>query len=98
MPLAGLKSLNFAGGFLSGGTFTNASGSGQGNTVTVACSFNDQFGNGRLPSTYVVSVAASQACFHSISNKSATGFTVTLTPISSTSTLASGTIDVVVVA
>ena len=97
MALSGSNSFNTS-GFLSGGTFANAAGSGQGATVTVNCTFTDQFGNGRLPSSYVVSVAASQACFHAISNKSATGLTVTLTPTSSTATLAAGTIDVIAVA
>ena len=95
MPLGGINSFAFS-GYLTGNTFSNAAGSGNGAPVTVACTFTNQFGNGLLPSTYVVSVAPSQACFASVSAKSATGFTVTLTPTTSGVTLATGTVDVIV--
>jgi hypothetical protein len=99
MSLGGINS--FAGnGYLTGGSFANAAGSGQGATVTVQCNFVGQWGQPLLPSpsSYVVSVAASQACFHSVSNKTASGFTVVLTPTSSTATLAAGSIDCIVTA
>ena len=57
----------------------------------------DQFGTGRLPSNFAVVVTPSQACFWSVTNKSASGFTVTLTPVNSSTTLAAGTFDFVVV-
>jgi len=52
----------------------------------------------RLPPIYSVQVSASQACDCSVTNKTASGFTVTLTPPQTTITLAVGTIDVTVIA
>jgi hypothetical protein len=46
---------------------------------------------------FVVNVTPSQACFATVSNKSITGFTVTLTPLSGV-TLAAGSFDVTVCA
>jgi hypothetical protein len=56
----------------------------------------DAWNNGQLPANgaYAVLVSPSQACAVSVSNKSTSGFTVTLTPISGA--IAAGTIDVLV--
>jgi hypothetical protein len=81
----------------------NAAGSGAGASVSVAISsFVDQYGTGQLPSgngvqSYSVQVTPNQACFVSVTNKTTSGFTVTLTPTGSGVTLAAGTFDVVVV-
>jgi hypothetical protein len=80
----------------------NPAGSGAGASVTVAVTFTDQFGNGQLPQgstpqSYSVHVTPSQPCFVTVSNKTTTGFTVTLTPTASGVTLAAGSFDVVVV-
>jgi hypothetical protein len=76
----------------------NAAGSGSGNPVTITVSnLVDQYGNGMLPASglYCVTVTPSQACMASITNKTTSGFTVTLTPPSGV-TLAAGTFDVLV--
>jgi hypothetical protein len=52
----------------------------------------------RLPANYSVQVSASQACDASVTGKTNTGFTVTLTPPQTSITLAAGTIDVTVIA
>jgi hypothetical protein len=59
--------------------------------------FQDMYGSGLLPQNgaYAVAVTPSQACAVSVSSKSTTGFTVTLTPPSS-GTIAAGTIDILV--
>jgi hypothetical protein len=79
----------------------NAAGTGNGNgaSVSTPVTFTDQYGNGRLPMSlnFVVNVTPSQACFATVSNKSITGFTVTLTPLSGV-TLAAGSFDVTVCA
>lgn len=82
--------------------FPTAAGAGEGDAVSVSLTFVDQYGNGMLPGDsasgrYSVSVSSSQAaCFVSVTSKTASGFTVTLTPTSGTATLAAGTIDVLV--
>ncbi len=53
--------------------------------------------SGELPPNYVVQVTPSQPCVVSVS-KSGNVATVTLTPLSSTVTLAAGTIDILVLA
>ena len=75
---------------------SNSAGSGS-SPVSVSVAFTDQFGVGELPAggAYAVSVSPSQACFVSISNKTASGFTVVLTP-SSGENIAAGTFDVLV--
>ena len=76
----------------------NAAGSGAGDAVTVStlsAFFADSQGNGWLPANYSVLVTPNQACSASVSAKTATGFTVTLTPASGV-TLAAGTFDVLV--
>ncbi len=75
----------------------NAAGGSAGASVTVAVGFVDQFGVGRLPSTYAVVVTPSQSCFWSVTSKAGTGFNVVLTPTSGSVTLAAGTFDVVVI-
>jgi hypothetical protein len=81
----------------------NAAGSGAGQPITVVISsFVDQYNNGLLPigngsQDYSVQVTPSQPCAVSISGKTTSGFTVTLTPINSSTTLAAGTFDVTVV-
>jgi hypothetical protein len=73
----------------------NAVGSGS-SPVTVSLSFVDQYGVGQLPQNgaYSVHVTPSQACFVSVTGKTASGFSVVLTPLS-TGTIA-GTFDVLV--
>ncbi len=76
----------------------NPAGSGNGSPVSVSLTnFVDQFGNGVLPGTlnYSVLVTPSQACTVSVSAKTTSGFTVTLTPASGV-TLAAGTFDAIV--
>jgi hypothetical protein len=79
----------------------NPAGSGAGASVSVTINnLVDQFGTGRLPNNYAVSIAPSQACFWSVTNKTNAGFTVTLTPPSPggvNATLAAGTFDFIVV-
>jgi hypothetical protein len=64
-------------------------------TVSLATLFQDQFGNGLLPPNYAVLVTPSQPAMVSVTGKTASGFSVTLTPLGSTQ-LAVGTFDVVV--
>jgi hypothetical protein len=76
----------------------NASGGSNGVAVTTAVSFVDRYGVGLLPAAnYVVQVMPSQACFPTVTNKTATGFNVVLTPLP-TVTLGIGTFDVTVIA
>lgn len=70
----------------------NASGA-----AGVAVSTTVSVGN-ELPASYGVFVTPSQAAFVSVSAKTNTGFTVTLTPTTSTASIAAGTFDVLVVA
>jgi hypothetical protein len=82
-------------------TVANAAGSGAGASVTVTVNnIIDSFGDGLLPSDtdYVVNALASQPATVTVSGKTASGFTLTLAPISSGTTLAAGTIDVMVMA
>lgn len=85
-------------------TVSNAAGAGAGDSVTVTVGgagsgLQDSYGNGRLPANgaYTVNASASQAATVVVSNKSTTGFTLTLTPVSSSATLAAGTVDIIVV-
>jgi hypothetical protein len=75
---------------------SNSAGSGS-SPVSVSVSFVDAFGVGQLPAggAYAVAVCPSQACFVSVSSKTSSGFTVTLTPLSSGS-IASGSFDALV--
>ena len=76
----------------------NAAGSGAGASVVVAITNVDQFGVGRLPGNFAVVVSPSQSCFASVSNKSTSGFTITLTPLTSSATLAAGSTDAILLA
>jgi hypothetical protein len=71
----------------------NAAGGSAGATVTTAVSFPSG-----LPAAYFVQVVPSQACFATVTSKTATGFNVVLTPTGSGVTLAAGTFDVMVLA
>jgi hypothetical protein len=73
----------------------NGAGGSAGAAVTVALTFEDQYGNGTLPANYSVAAAPSQACMVSVTSKTTSGFSVVLTPPSGV-TLAAGTFDVVV--
>jgi hypothetical protein len=76
----------------------NAAGSGAGASVSVTIgNLVDQYGTGRLPNNFAVAITPSQACFWSVSNKTNAGFTVTLTPTTSGTTLVAGTFDFIVV-
>jgi hypothetical protein len=73
-----------------------ANGAGSGSSpVSVSVSFVDQFNNGTLPAGYAVAVSPSQACFVSVTGKTASGFNVVLTPLS-TGTIAAGQMDILV--
>lgn len=70
----------------------NVAGSGAGATVVV------NFTNLKLPATYSLQGSMSQAGDISFSNKTQSGFTATLTPPSTTTTLAAGTFDITIFA
>ena len=67
-------------------------------TTSLATSFQDQFGNGVLPENgaYAVLVSPSQPATVNITGKTASGFSVLLTPVPSTVTHAAGTFDCVI--
>lgn len=69
-----------------------AAGAAAGDAVTVPLTLK-----GELPPSYNVQVTPSQPCAVSVA-KSGNQITVTLTPLSSSATLAAGTIDVLVTA
>ena len=75
----------------------NVAGGSAGASVSTAVTFQDQFGNGQLPANYTAYVTPSQACFATITGRTATGFNVVLTPATSATTLAAGTFDCTVV-
>jgi len=56
------------------------------------------FAAGALPASYAVVVCPNQDATVCVSNKTSTGFNVTLTPRLATATLAAGLFDVVVIA
>lgn len=66
--------------------------------VTTAVEFVDLPANASNVGEYGVQVTPSQPCFVSVTDKTATGFNVVLTPISSTGSIAAGTFDVLVFA
>jgi hypothetical protein len=74
----------------------NPAGSGSTPVVVTISNLVDAWDNGQLPANgaYAVLVSPPQAGAVSVSNKSTSGFTVTLTPISGA--IAAGTIDVLV--
>jgi hypothetical protein len=61
----------------------NPSGSGTSPVSVTISNLVDSLGNGMLPvdGRYGVVVSTSQACLTSISNKTASGFEITLTPV-----------------
>jgi hypothetical protein len=61
----------------------NAAGSGTAAVTTVIDNLTDTFGVGQLDPTgaYSVQVTPNQACLVSVTNKTASGFTVVLTPV-----------------
>ena len=75
----------------------NAAGGGEGAAVTTAITFEDQYGNGTLPAEYSVIATPNQACMVSVTNKTASGFDVVLTPLAG-ATLAAGEFDLIVMA
>ena len=76
----------------------NAAGAGAGDSVSTPVSVVSQFGDGLLPSAnYLVLIAPSQPCTAVATAKSSTGFTVTLTPLSSGVSLAAGSFDALVI-
>lgn len=68
-----------------------AAGAGEGDAVTTAIS------DLVLPAKYTVQVTPSQAAMVSVSDKTNSGFNVTLTPLA-TATLAAGTVDIAIFA
>jgi len=70
----------------------NAAGAGAGDAVTTAIT------GLTLPAVYNVQVKPSQAAVASVSARTVSGFTITLTPLSSSTTLSAGTIDILVTA
>lgn len=70
----------------------NAAGSGAGAAVTIAVT------GLQLPASYVVQAMPSQDATIWISGRSQTGFTINLAPRLAANTLASGTVDVLVLA
>ncbi len=77
-----------------GNNVANAAGAAAGDTVTVAVALAGD----EIPPSYNVQVTPSQACFVSVSGKTQTGFTITLTPTVSTATIAAGTVGWLLVA
>jgi hypothetical protein len=75
----------------------NAAGGAEGDAVTTPIAFVDQYGVGVLPEDYAVTVTPNQVAFASVTNKTAAGFDVTLTPLAG-ATLAAGSFDLAVMA
>jgi hypothetical protein len=75
----------------------NAAGGSAGASVSTAVSFVDKYGSAMLPQalSYLVNVSPSQPAFVVITNKTASGFNVVLTPPAGV-TLAAGTFDLCV--
>jgi hypothetical protein len=75
----------------------NTGGTGGSNvTVSLATSFQDGYGVGTLPNDYVVVVSPSAPAIPSVTGKTTSGFSVVLSPITASATVAAGTFDVVV--
>jgi hypothetical protein len=71
----------------------NPAAAGEGDSVTVA------FTGLELPANYSVVVSGlSQVCIPTVTNRTFTGFSVVLNPLSASVTLAIGTFDVLVIA
>jgi hypothetical protein len=65
-------------------------------TTSLATSFQDQFGTPFLPNDYCVMVTPNQDCMASVTGKTTSGFSVTLTPKTASATIAARNFDVVV--
>jgi hypothetical protein len=65
-------------------------------TISLASSFQDGFGVGTLPNDYVVVVTPSAPAIPSVTGKTTSGFSVVLSPITASATVAAGTFDVLV--
>jgi hypothetical protein len=78
----------------------NGGGSGAGAGVTIAVTFavSSAFPAGFSTPNYVPLVTPSQGCLVAVGSKTQLGFNVILTPSPSTSTLAAGSFDVMVIA
>jgi len=78
----------------------HGAGSGPGAAVEMELEFRDQYRQACLPAdgAYAVTATPDQAAFVSIKGKSSSGFSVVLTPIDSSTTLAEGAFDAVVIA
>jgi hypothetical protein len=78
----------------------NSAGGGAGQTVSIsyATFFQDQYGNPQLPdpANYSVAVCPSQSAIGYVTGKTNSGFSVVLSPIPTTATLAASTFDVIV--
>jgi hypothetical protein len=75
----------------------NAGGTAGANvTVSLATSFQDGFGVGMLPNDYVVVVTPSAPAIPSVTSKTTSGFSVVLSPITASATVAAGTFDVLI--
>ena len=70
----------------------NAAGTGAGASVTVSVTGLS------LPAAYGVSVEPSQDANCFVTNKTSSGFTVTMNPRLATNTLAAGTLDIIIIA
>ena len=82
---------------------TNTAGGSAGASVIVsmATTFQDRYGSGLLPGDstsgwYSVAINPGQSATAYATNKTSSGFSVVLTPVPSTATLAAGTFDVLV--
>jgi hypothetical protein len=79
---------------------TNSAGGGAGQSVTIgmATTFQDQYGTGVLLSNgqYCVSVTPNQSATAYVTGKTTSGFSVVLTPLPTTATLAAGQFDVLI--
>lgn len=82
-------------GFFPGVATPAGGGAGQSVSVTVNATL---FPGLSLPSTYNVHVTPNQDAVPFVTNKTASGFTVTLNPRLAANTLAAGTIDIEVLA
>jgi hypothetical protein len=79
-------------------TYSAGGGAGQTVSVDMTSFYQDNYGNGLLPTLgrYCVNVSPSTPAIPSISNKGNSGFTITLSPISPTATISAGVFDCVV--
>ena len=70
---------------------------GQSVTISMATTFQDQYGNGVLPENgYCAVVTPNQSATAYVTGKTTSGFSVVLVPLPSTATLTAGTFDVLI--